>query len=504
MRILFIDPPGQTKPVKDSTGASFNLAIATLAPILVKHGHQVSLFDMMNHYENRSIEFVKPSLNRFRPDIICFSILNAQYLEAVEAIKRLRAITSLPIIVGGAEPSAVKEKIFYDTEFSVNISVLGEGEETLPKIINYYKNGKRSRLEEIAGIIINKDGKLTNTGAPQVIKDLDKYPYPDLQVTGVKRFDEYRVLGSRGCPFNCSFCFSYLGNTWRGRNPERIISELLEAKKKYNYKYFRFFDPVFNLQDKWVLKICDAIKRSDLSGMPWEVVGARADRLSDSLCKKMVDAGCVKVIIGVESLHPEVFKHIKKGETIEQIKKGVKNAVKYFQNVAVFLIIGLPEDTRERCLFSYREVKKLNPSSISFAIAVPYTGTRLEQWVNEHAAVLGTSHDCCTRGSTAYKLGVSYETENFRKEERLEVFNMLTTREFIYVSESKLPRYLAPLSWMGSAIKYDTHNFQKHIFRIAKYYIKRVPKKLQALIYENNKSCGHEYEKIPDGTWWIG
>ena len=174
MRILFVDPPGQTCPAKHYPGSSLNLSIATLAPVLVKHGHQVSLFDMMNHYENRSIEFIKPSLHQFQPDMICFSIINAQYRNAVDIIKKLRAITSLPIIVGGAEPTAVKEKIFYDTDFSVNISVLGEGEEALPEIIEYYKNGNKSRLEEITGLIINKDGKLIKTGAPQILNDLDK------------------------------------------------------------------------------------------------------------------------------------------------------------------------------------------------------------------------------------------------------------------------------------------------------------------------------------------
>ena len=74
----------------------------------------------------------------------------------------------------------------------------------------------------------------------------------------------------------------------------------------------------------------------------------------------MVAAGCKKIYIGVETFHPEVFKMVKKAETIEQIKKCIKIAVKYFDSVTLLMIIGLPGDTAKRSLFSYREAKFSN------------------------------------------------------------------------------------------------------------------------------------------------
>ena len=72
-------------------------------------------------------------IDDYKPDIIGITILNAQYEGAVNIIKHLRKITCLPIVVGGAEITAIESKIFQDTDYAVDISVLGEGEESLVK-----------------------------------------------------------------------------------------------------------------------------------------------------------------------------------------------------------------------------------------------------------------------------------------------------------------------------------------------------------------------------------
>jgi hypothetical protein len=102
MRVLFIDPPVPYKPRKEVPGMNINLSIATLSPILVQHAHQVSLFDMVNHYDN-NLKTIANAIKVFKPDVLCVSILNVQYLGALEVIKELKKRTSLPIIVGGPE-----------------------------------------------------------------------------------------------------------------------------------------------------------------------------------------------------------------------------------------------------------------------------------------------------------------------------------------------------------------------------------------------------------------
>lgn len=504
MKVLFIDPPGIDSPQKNQPGTGLNLAIATLSAVLLRCGHKVSLFDMANHYENRSIDFIRNSLDCFTPDVIGVSILNAQYMNAVKVIKRLREYTDIPIIVGGAEVTAIKEKIFHDTEFAIYISVLGEGEESLIEILQCLEKNDPNSMENIKGLIINKNGELINTGPPQRVKNLNDYPYPEMEIFGVKKLKLYKILGSRGCPFKCLFCFSYLGRTWRNKTPTNIINELQTEKKKYDFSRFRFLDPNFNFRKIWVHEICDAIKASSLFGMPWEALGVRADKIDDELCKHMVDAGCERVAIGVESLHPEVFKHINKGETIDQIKNGVTIAAKYFKKVSIFMIIGLPGDNMERSIYTYNQAKKLNPTNIAYAIAVPYSGTRLDKWVQGNATLLGDSYDSFTRGSDAFESGVAFETSDFSKEERLQTFRILNTKEFRYVSKSRKHRYLDPIFWLRDAATYDASNFHRHLFHVTGNILGRLKSRLSTSVSKAKSPSAVQYNRIPDGTWWLG
>ena len=507
MRVLFIDPPGDRRPKKGKPGKGLSLGIATLASVLIKHGHQVSLYDMANHYENGTIDSIEKSLDIFVPEIIGVTILNAQYTFAIEIVKRLREMTDVPIIVGGAEVTALKEKIFTDMDFAIDVSVLGEGEETLLKILEAYKNNSSStlidKLRKINGIIINNNRKLIRTGDVQLVSNLDDYPPPDFSIFGLKRLRMYSLQGSRGCPFNCSFCYQYLGHSWRKRSPKKVVGDILEAYKKYHFTYIRFLDSVFNFRIEWVHELCDELIESGLSDIPWEAQGMRADKINVDLCKKMVKAGCKKVFIGVESLHPEVFKLIKKGETIESIKRGVSMSVQHFEEVSVFFIIGLPNDTKERCWYTYNELKKLKPTGISYSLAVPYSGTRLLDWVNEQATLLGSSYDSFTRGAIAFEGGVAYETKEFTKEERLDIFRIFNTKEFRYVSESTIHYYLDPLNWLKDAYKYDRENIDKHLFHVVGNYLNRFYRKFMSITIKDKSGYSLEYDKVPNGTWWI-
>ena len=392
--------------------------------------------------------------------------------------------------------------IFQDSNFAINISVLGEGEETIVKVLKCFENKEFDikSFENIEGIIINNNRNLIITGPTQLVKDIDKYPSPDLDIFGIRYIGTYKIMGSRGCPFNCSFCFSYLGKTWRGRNPQAILKELCDAKEKYNFKQFRFLDSLFNHDHEWVHEICDLMIHSDLNGIPWDAAAMRADKVDQELSKHMVEAGCKKVGFGTETFHPDVFKSIGKGGKVGNMKRGVEIAVEYFDKVSISMIIGLPDDTMENCLFSYKEAKKLNPSYMAYALAVPYSNTRLEEWVKQNARVYGDSYDSFTRASNAYYSGVAYDTDDFTSEQRLKAFRIVNTKEFRYVSRSKVHRYLDPASWLLDALCIDFFSFHKHLFCVCSNILLRIKRKL--CVSRENVEIG--YNRIPDGSWWIG
>ena len=134
---------------------------------------------------------------------------------------------------------------------------------------------------------------------------------------------------------------------------------------------------------------------------------------------------------------------------------------------------------------------------------MPYSGTRLLDWVNEQATIIGSSHDSFTRGPQAFEGGVAYETEEFTKEERLDVFRIFNTKEFRYVSGSKIHYYLDPLLWLKDAFKYDRENIDKHLFHVFGNYLNRFYRKFKSIAFDDKRGYEIEYGRVPNGTWWI-
>ena len=66
-------------------------------------------------------------------------------------------------------------------------------------------------------------------------------------------------MTTRGCPFACTFCVNsfrnaaYSGEVYlRQRTVPNIIEDLIDIKKTYKPKKFRFEDDVFAFNKKWL------------------------------------------------------------------------------------------------------------------------------------------------------------------------------------------------------------------------------------------------------------
>ena len=251
MKVLLIDPRGKHIPKQEKPGVALNIGLATLASVLLQHDYKISLFDMANHYCNDDSNLIK-LLQQEKIDVIGFSILNSQYNNAIETIKKIRKYTRALIVVGGAEATALKEDIIISSDDSIDIVVLGEAEESFLDLLKYVKNHERDKICLVEGIIINRrrmtdvkpknitqlDDKYIFTGEVGKVKDLDKYPNPNMDIFGISKMSEYKIMASRGCPFKCNFCFTYLGRSNRRRAPSRIVNQLETDYKKFKFEKY--------------------------------------------------------------------------------------------------------------------------------------------------------------------------------------------------------------------------------------------------------------------------
>ncbi len=179
---------------------------------------------------------------------------------------------------------------------------------------------------------------------------------------------------------NCSVPV-VIGRKFRTRSPENIVDEMFYAKEKYGAEDFKVLDDNFTLLMDHAEAICDEIIGRKLN-MKWSCPnGIRADRLNPQLLRKMKEAGCFAISIGVESGDPDVFDKIKKGEHLSEVERGIRMAKDAGMEVHGFFILGLIGSTYESDKRSMEFAKRVGLDSASWGILVPYPGTEVWEQV---------------------------------------------------------------------------------------------------------------------------
>lgn len=253
-----------------------------------------------------------------------------------------------------------------------------------------------------------------DAGVP--VQDLNTLPFPARDLLPNSRYT-YPLLGapvatiqtSRGCPYPCGYYCPYPlveGVKWRAQNPERIFAELKEVVEDLGIRKIYFRDATFTLNQSRILELCDLIIRSGWK-LEW-VCETRVDCLGDDLLERMKGAGCVGILIGVETGDEEVMhcRDGKKGLTVPKLAHVRKKTEELGIRLHFLLIVGLPRETRESIVATYDLIQRYKPDTVGITIITPYPGTPLyeegirEGWIDSfqwkdyggHQVVMHTPH----------------------------------------------------------------------------------------------------------------
>jgi len=326
-------------------------------------------------------------------DLLGFTVTSPLVYSTLEIIDIVKSRRDIPIIVGGPHPTIMAEHMLQNNK--IDCVARGEGEETICEYYDYLTGSlpiegiKGISFKGAAGVIHNPDRPL--------ICDLDSLPLPAWELFPLKKYHSIAgkagfslpVITSRGCPYDCVFCYKGIfGRTYRARDPEKILQELNYLVRNFKIDEFTVLDDNFALDEKRAIKICDEITKSGLN-KPWRISnGIAAKSVSSGLFPKLKEAGCYQVAMGVESGSQRILDSIKKGVTLEQIRsvaKAVKDAG--LETIAFFMIGNLGEDEKamdETINFAI----ELDPDFAQFTIATPYPGTRMRQLILDEGKLL--------------------------------------------------------------------------------------------------------------------
>ncbi|MDD5496137.1 MAG: radical SAM protein [Candidatus Omnitrophica bacterium] len=485
MRILFIDPMGD----KESTG--LNIGIAYCAASVIKSGHKAGVLDLVNVRKSAPHDSIDRAVRQFEPDVIGISVTNMSFNNSRAYVDHIKKNFKVPVILGGPEVSALASRAL-ELMPNADMAVIGEGEFTLVELLHAMENG--AALDGVNGLAWRQDGKVVLNETRGFIKDLDKVDFPDYAVFGVDKMDVYPIVTTRGCPYGCIFCFSHLGKKWRARSPENMIAELKVARDRYGAKLFHVCDASFNVDIARVEKFCDLLVEEKLD-MPWVIQGFRADRMTEGLMRSLKKANCRRIWVGIETMEEDVFKKINKGETLDQIKKGIALMKKYNIEIFGYMLMGLPGDTFEKTLRSFEKARELDLDLLAYSSCVPFTGTSIERWARENAVTLSDAYNISSIG-TKYA-SIAFETGEFTKDDRVKARKILNIRSGSY-NEPGLNTLLFKIKKWLLILRYDRRYLAKRLRQSVSYRIN-----YRTSVDSINLRRGIYFGRLPDGTWGL-
>lgn len=380
MKVLFVNPPQTASKYKFMGVIAPPLGIAYMAGVLQENNIDVEILDASA--EDMDFKDVEKELLKRKPDLVALTALTPTIGRALETAQVVKE--TLPdsiVVMGGYHPTFNFIETLEDE--NVDIVIRGEGEYIMLNLVQALEN--QSSLHDVKGIVFeDKNSKeiVVNPEAP-LIQDLDELPFPALNLLPMKR---YRLLDmdthmttmitTRGCPMQCSFCSSAAmhGKKIRERSVENIVDEIEYLKTNYDIDTIAFMDDTFTLKKRKVMAICDEILKRNIEIM-WGCT-SRVDTLDEKLLKKMKEAGCITIFIGVESADQQQLDNMCKNTTIAKIENAFKIAHKLKIRTIASVALGMPGDTKEIMNKTVKFVHKLKPNYAIYSLATPYPGTR--------------------------------------------------------------------------------------------------------------------------------
>jgi anaerobic magnesium-protoporphyrin IX monomethyl ester cyclase len=379
MRVLLLNVPFTEGYHKASIDLP-PLGIGYMASILRREGHEVQLLDLN----------MEPTDRLFRidgADVVGISADTPRHPRAVQLGRRLRA-SNTPVVMGGPHASFCAESTLRSG--GADYVVHGEGEQIMAELLHRIE--EPGQAADVPGVSSLLEGEVVHGPPSQSVPDVGALPYPARDLLPMSSYQARvgnrkatSIIGSRGCPFNCSFCASsqLFGLRWRARDPEDLVDEMEYLQREYGLNAVLFMDDNFTLNPDRTVRICEEMLRRGLDMHWWCFSRANTVVDREDMVQAMAEAGAKQVFIGVESPNEEVLQDYNKGITADTAVQAVSLLNKHSIETYASFIIGDVFETKDMIRRTIRFASFLSPGLVQFAILTPYPGTQLyEQYAD--------------------------------------------------------------------------------------------------------------------------
>lgn len=295
----------------------------------------------------------------YGPDVVGASAYVWSLPTFVEVLRQVKAAKPETLtVIGGpsARPEMLALPPYRDSIGFIDALVPGEGEHVICEIAEAY-DPAGTALRAIPGLVVSDGRRWHATPDRPAIDDLDALPSP-FQLGLAPRGVTAHLEAFRGCPMSCTFCqWGARGNGRPFLSKGALVRELrafeaadatgvllVDAGLNLNSRAFRALraaeDEVGFLEGR---QLATEVYPSLLTEEHLEFIG-RAPRAWAGVGLQSLDAGVLK---GVE----RPFSRARFDRVIEALARVAQTTIE--------LIVGLPGDTPERFLETFRQVREL-------------------------------------------------------------------------------------------------------------------------------------------------
>jgi hypothetical protein len=292
------------------------------------------------------------------PDLILVtSMMTYWYPGVFEVIKITKqAFPSVPIVLGGIYATLCPE---HALKSGADITVAGAGEKQLSTLLHDFLGDEPSYLPD-----------------PD---DLDSLPYPALDLLPLK--DQFPILASRGCPYNCTYCASrLLTDNFRQRNPVKVVDEIQFWHRHFGVSQFSFYDDALlvNPEEMAIPMLKEIINRKLICEFHCPN-GLHISQITPELSKLMYMAGFATIRFGFESSNSTTQLTTGGKVNNDQLQAAVRYLIQAgykSADIGIYLLCGLPGQEAAEVRDSIRYVQSQRATPI-IAEYSPIPGTAL-------------------------------------------------------------------------------------------------------------------------------
>jgi len=380
-RILLIQAAYPSSPFP----AHIPIGLGYLARQLELHHIPYDVFDLNLNSKDNLFDKIK----RLKPEYIGFSLMSLDLPVNYKTIKEIKAaVSEIKIIAGGPHISFMGEKALEECE-AIDFGIVHEGEQTLVDLLN------NMAPDTIDGLIYRKENGIVHRNKNRAFAaDMDAFLFPTFEKFELNKYDNViQIASSRGCPYPCTFCGAHLsmGKTWRARSAKNVFNEIAFWYEK-GYQHFNFVDSNFFVSKKRVTTLCALLEKKHMN-ISLSFDGMRLKDANPEILHLLKKFGLKHIAVGIESANNDTLAFIQKGETLEDMKKGMDILKHMDISVDAFFILGLPGDTIGHIFNSFAfALNYPNIKKVYFFNVNPLPNTQLFKFAQENNLLAGNKN----------------------------------------------------------------------------------------------------------------